>query len=273
MPGGAAAHGAPIAGIGALPPNTASGVAGVEERLRWVRDRIAHAAERTGRDPASVTLIGVTKGVEAARVQAAVAAGLRDLGENRVQEALPKIAAVAPGPRWHLIGHLQRNKAQMAVRAFAVIHSIDGLRITEAVDRAAGALGRQVPVLIEVNVAGEATKYGCAPSAADALLRAIRGCRHLTSIGLMTVAPQVEDPEAVRPIFRQLRALRDRLQATVAGEAFRELSMGMTNDFEVAIDEGSTMVRIGRAIFGERAPAATGEASIQGGEERAGGVR
>ncbi len=227
-------------------------MAGVEERLRRVGERIAHAAERAGRDPASVTLIGATKGVDTARVRSAVTAGLRDLGENWIQEAAPKIDAVGPGPHWHLIGHLQRNKVSPAVRAFEVIQTIDSLRLAEAVDRAAGRLGRQMPVLLEVNIAGEATKYGCAPDDVERLLRAIGGCRHLAPIGLMTVGPLVEDPQAIRPVFRQLRVLRDRLQAAGADEALRELSMGMSGDFEVAIEEGATMVRVGRAIFGER---------------------
>ncbi len=227
-------------------------MADVDVRLRRVRDCIAHAADRAGRDPAAVTLIGVTKGVEAARVQDAVTAGLRDFGENWIQEAAPKIAAVGPGPRWHLVGHLQRNKVRAAVAAFAVIQTIDSLRLAEAVDRAAGRLDRLMPVLLEVNVAGEATKYGCAPDDVERLLRAIGGCRHLAPIGLMTVGPLVEDPEALRPVFRQLRVLRDRLRAGVGGEAFRELSMGMSGDFEVAIEEGATVVRVGRAIFGER---------------------
>ncbi len=222
----------------------------MEERYRAVVQRIAHAAERAGRDPASVRLIGVTKGRDAAQVREAVVAGLRDLGENRVQEAVPKIEAVGPGPLWHLVGHLQRNKARLAVGQFQVIHSLDSLRIAEAVDRAAGEAGRRVPVLIEVNVAGEATKYGLAPGAVGDLVEKVRACGFLDPIGLMTVAPIANDPETVRPVFRELRAMRDRLRAGMAGGAFRELSMGMSGDFEVAIEEGATMVRIGRALFG-----------------------
>ncbi len=229
-------------------------MSGVEEGLKSVRDRIARAAERAGRDPASVTLIGATKGVEAARVQAAFAAGLHDFGENWIQEAVPKITAVGPGPRWHLIGHLQRNKVRAAVRAFEVIQTLDSLRLAEAIDRAAGRLDRQVPVLVEVNVAGEATKHGCGPDDVEGLMTAIRRCRHLVPVGLMTVGPLVQDPAAIRPVFREMRLLRDRLRIRAAGEEFRELSMGMSGDFEMAIQEGSTMVRIGRAIFGERAP-------------------
>lgn len=223
----------------------------VAERLREVRDRIARAAQRTGRDPASVALVGVTKGVDAARVRAAVSAGLWDLGENRVQEALRKMAEVGPGPRWHLVGHLQRNKAKHAVGLFVLIHAIDTAALAQAVDRAAGAIGRRVPVLLEVNVSGEPTKFGVAPADLETLVEAVVRCPYLEPAGLMTVAPPSDDPERVRPVFRALRALRDRARRRV-GEPFRELSMGMSDDFEVAIEEGATMVRIGRAIFGER---------------------
>lgn len=224
----------------------------MEERYRAVVERIASAAERVGRDPASVRLIGVTKGRDAALVREAVAAGLRELGENRVQEAVAKIEAIGPGPIWHLVGHLQRNKAKLAVQRFQVIHSLDSLRIAEAVDRAAGEYGRRVPVLIEVNITGESTKYGLAPGEVAGLVERVLACSFIEPIGLMTVAPLAKDPEAVRPVFRELRELRDRLRDGVAGEAFRELSMGMTDDFEVAIEEGATMVRLGRALFGDR---------------------
>jgi len=232
-------------------PNTASGVSGVDERLEAVRRRIAHAAARAGRDPATIMLIGATKSVDPDRVRAAFQAGLRDFGENRVQEALPKIAAVGAGPQWHLIGHLQRNKARQAVGSFAVIHSIDTAALTQTLDRAAGASGRRVRVLIEVNAGGEATKFGVSPGAAEDLVGALGRCEWLEPVGLMTVAPAAPDPQVVRPVFRALRDLRDRLRP-LAGEMFRELSMGMSDDFEVAVEEGATMVRIGRAIFGER---------------------
>jgi len=232
-------------------PNTASGVLGVEERLEIVRQRIARAAVRGGRDPASITLIGATKSIDVDRVRAAFHAGLRDFGENRVQEAVPKIAAVGAGPRWHLIGHLQRNKARHSVGAFGVIHSIDTVALAETVDRAARLTGRRVSVLIEVNVGGEATKFGVAPGAMESLVGALGACEWVQPVGLMTVAPPAQDPEAVRPVFRTLRELRDGLQRQL-GDTFRELSMGMSDDFEVAVEEGATMVRIGRAIFGER---------------------
>lgn len=235
-----------------MPPDEyRSGVLGVEQRLRSIRIRIAHAADRAGRDPAAVTLIGATKTVEAAAIRDAFAAGLHDFGENRVQEAIDKIAVVGPGPQWHLIGHLQRNKAKAAARVFAMLQSIDSLKVAQAVDRAAHDLGRRVPFLIEVNVAGEPTKYGVPPDAVGEMFGALRECPHLEPVGLMTVAPLVDDPETVRPIFRALRELRDRLRDERAGGAFAELSMGMSGDFEVAIEEGATMVRIGRAIFAE----------------------
>ncbi len=224
----------------------------MEERFRRIRERIAHAAERAGRDPGSVLVIGATKNVDAARVREAAAAGLTDFGENRIQEALPKIAAVGPGPRWHFIGHLQRNKVKPAVEHFGMIHSIDTRALAGAVDRAADGAGKRIEVLVEVNVGAETTKYGAAPAEVDALVRELVACRHLVPIGLMTVAPESRDPEVVRPFFRSLRVLRDRLRSGSVGEGFRELSMGMSGDFEIAIEEGATMVRIGRAIFGER---------------------
>jgi hypothetical protein len=239
-------------GIPGPPPNTGSGVSGVVQRLQQVRDRIADAAARAGRDPASITLIGAAKTVDAERVREAFQAGLLDIAENWVQEALPKIAAVGPGPRWHFIGHLQRNKARAAAGVFDVVHSLDGPRVAQTLDRAARDLGRRLRVLIEVNVAGEPTKYGVAPEAVPGLLAALRGLPHLEPVGLMTMAPMTETPESVRWVFRSLRLIRDRLLAGEAGAAFNELSMGMSGDFEVAVEEGSTMVRIGRAIFGER---------------------
>jgi hypothetical protein len=225
----------------------------VEERLNAVRQRIAGAAARVGRDPASVVLVGATKGVDAARVRAGVAAGLTDLGENRVQEAVPKIRAAGPGPRWHLIGHLQRNKARLAAEHFEVIHSIDSPAVAAALDRALerAATGRRLAVLIEVNVAREPTKHGVPLEDAGGLVAAVRACRHLDAVGLMTVAP-IGRPEIVRPVFRALRRLRDDLRTGLGAEALTELSMGMSDDFEVAIEEGATMIRIGRAIFGER---------------------
>lgn len=220
----------------------------ITDRLTRVRERIDAACRRAGRSPDQVTLVGVSKGFPAEAIAEACAAGLRDVGENRVQEAAPKIEALAVQgvrPRWHLIGHLQSNKAKTAADLFAIIHSIDSLRIAEAISRRAQ---RAVPVLLEVNVSQEASKYGFPMDEVVPALPAVQALPNLDVRGLMTVAPLVGDPEAVRPVFRALRELRNRL-------GLRELSMGMTGDFEVAIEEGATMVRVGRAIFGER-PAA-----------------
>ena len=217
----------------------------IAENLARVRERIDAACRRAGRSPDEVTLVGVTKGFPPEAVAEAVAAGLRDAGENRVQEAADKIEALAARgvrPRWHLIGHLQSNKAKTAIDLFAILHSVDSIRIAETISRRAR---RPVPILLEVNVAQEASKFGFSIDEVPSALSAIQDLPNLDVRGLMTVAPLAADPEAVRPVFRQLRELRDAL-------GLRELSMGMTDDFEVAIEEGATLVRVGRAIFGER---------------------
>jgi pyridoxal phosphate enzyme (YggS family) len=223
----------------------------IAERAAAVRERIARACARAGRDPASVRLIAVSKTFGPEAVAEALAAGIREFGENRVQEALAKIPAVAelaaqrglPAPTWHLVGHLQTNKARAAAGAFAILHGIDSTRLLQALDRAAAAPTR---VLLEVNVAGEPTKFGFAPEDVAGAVALAQTLPHIEVAGLMTVAPRAEDPEAVRPVFRGLAELARQL-------GLPELSMGMTEDFEVAIEEGATMVRIGRAIFGERA--------------------
>ena len=217
----------------------------IERNLAAVRERIEAACARAGRSPDGVTLVGVTKTVPVEAIAEACAAGLRDAGENRVQEAVPKIEALdALGvrPRWHLIGHIQRNKAKLAAERFAILHGVDSVRLAEALNARAQ---EHVPVLLEVNVGQETSKFGFDPTALPQALADIAPLTHLDVRGLMTVAPQVDDPERVRPLFRRLRGLRDEL-------ALEELSMGMSDDFEVAIEEGATMVRIGRAIFGER---------------------
>ena len=210
-----------------------------------VRERIGRACDRACRERASVRLIAVSKTHPVAAVEAAYAAGIRDFGENRVQEALPKIAAArAHGvdATWHLIGHLQTNKAAAAIDAFDILQSVDSIRLAEALS---GRTSHKLTVLVEVNVAGEASKEGVAVEDAPALVRHLGQFPNIAPAGLMTVAPRVENPEQVRPVFRRLRELRDELRLP-------ELSMGMTDDFEVAIEEGATMVRVGRAIFGGR---------------------
>lgn len=227
------------------------------DNLARVRERVRRAAERAGRDPAEVTIVAVTKGVEASTVQAALAAGVTDIGENRVQEARGKFQQldVPQGVRRHMIGHLQTNKVRHALALFDVIHSLDRPSLGEALSRRATSLGVVVPVLVQVNVAGEATKHGVAP---DEVLNFVRDMARLPGIrieGLMTMAPYAEDPEMVRPVFRRLRELREQVaEADIQGVHMHCLSMGMTNDFEVAVEEGSTMVRIGTALFGNRNP-------------------
>ena len=218
----------------------------VAEQLTRVRERMAAACRRAGRSPDEMTLVGVSKGVPAQRVAEAYAAGLQDMGENRVQEAAAKIEALAAQgvrPRWHLVGHLQTNKAKTVTGLFAILHSVDSVRLAQALSRRAR---EPLPILLEVNVAQEASKFGFTPQEVASSLRSIVDLPNLDVRGLMTIAPQTDQPESVRPVFQRLRELRDEL-------GLRELSMGMTNDFEVAIEEGATMVRVGRAIFGERA--------------------
>jgi pyridoxal phosphate enzyme (YggS family) len=226
--------------------------AGVAARLAEVRRRIAAAATAAGRDPAGVTLVAVGKTFPAAAVQAAVAAGVTDLGENRVQEAATKRPHVTGG-RWHLIGPLQRNKARTALEVFDVVHTLDRPELAERLELllAESWPQRSLPVLLEVNLGDEPQKAGVQPAAAAALLRHLLACSHLEARGLMAIPPWREEPEASRPYFRALRELRDRLEAEV-GVPLPELSMGMSHDFELAIAEGATMVRVGTAVFGAR---------------------
>ena len=222
-------------------------------RLADVRARIARAAGRAGRDPASVRLIAVSKTFPAEYVRAAAAAGQIDFGENKVQEALLKIEQTADLPlRWHLIGHLQSNKAKKAAR-FDAVHSVDGPVLLQKLDEAAAAAGRRIDLLVQVDLAGEATKHGAREDELTAIFDAARSARSCRCAGLMIIPPAVDDPEAARPYFRQLRDVRDRLVARgVDASMLQELSMGMSHDFEVAIEEGATLVRVGTAIFGGR---------------------
>lgn len=228
----------------------------ISDRLSAVRERIARAAARAGRPPSEVTLVGICKTFPSESVRAAAAAGLVDLGENRVQEAEAKIAATAdlrPGLRWHLVGHLQKNKARKAAALFDRVHSLDDLELGRKLAAAAADLGRRLPVLVQVDLAGEATKSGCPESELFALLEGLRGLEALVVDGLMVLPPYLDEPGQVRPYFRRLRLLRDqaRERGLLAGG---ELSMGMSHDFEVAVEEGATLVRVGTALFGERAP-------------------
>jgi hypothetical protein len=229
----------------------------IAERVGAVRERIARAAARAGRSPDDVVLVAVAKTHPAEAVREAFEAGVRDFGENRVQEAEHKIAATADlrpaGLRWHLIGHLQGNKARKAAPLFDLIHSADSTELLQRLDRVAAASGRTVRALLQADLAGEATKFGIPD---DALFTTLEAACELGSVraeGLMILPPWSEDPEASRPYFRRLRELRDaaRSRGLLAGA---ELSMGMSHDLEVAIEEGATLVRVGTAIFGERPP-------------------
>ena len=226
----------------------------IADRLAGIRERIAAAARSAGRNPASVRLVAVSKTFPITAIREAYAAGQRDFGENRVQEALQKIAAGTDLEiRWHLLGHLQTNKARKAGPAFAAIHSVDSIELLQKIDAAATDEGRTPELLIQVDLAGEATKFGAAPGEVPRLLDAAAACRAARVTGLMTMPPVPESPEDARPWFKRLRDLRDEwLAAGVPAPMLRELSMGMSADFEAAIQEGSTMVRVGTAIFGSR---------------------
>lgn len=229
---------------------------GIQERVDTVRARMAAACERAGRQPGDVRLVAVSKTYPPEMVEAAVRAGCDCFGENRVYEALPKIEACPGHLEWHFIGHLQRNKVQHVVPAFALIHAVDSLRLLERIETVADAAGTRAAVCLEVNVSGEASKFGLAPADVPAVLEAASAMAHVAVQGLMTMAPFNPDAETARPVFRRLREWRDRW-AGESGFALSELSMGMSNDFEVAIEEGATRVRVGSSIFGKR-PAADG---------------
>ena len=217
----------------------------IERNIQRLKERVQRAAERRRRSPEEITIVAVAKTVGIDAILTAYGVGISQFGENRVQEAKPKIeqlSSLAPDIIWHMVGHLQTNKVKTAVDIFDIIESVDSLKLAEAISLRASKV---VPILIQINVVGEETKSGFSPTE---LLRDVEKIRTLPNLdvrGLMTIGPLISDPEEVRPVFRQLREMRDRL-------GLAHLSMGMTDDFEVAIEEGATMIRIGRAIFGER---------------------
>ena len=224
----------------------------IAERVAAVRERIARAAERASRSPGDVTLVAISKTHPAEAVRAAFAAGVRDFGENRVQEAEPKIASTADlGASWHLVGHLQSNKARKAAALFGLIQSVDSLDLAQRLARVGAEVGRPVRVLFQVDLAGEETKFGLAESDLLPALEGLRGKEGLRIEGLMVLPPWFDDPERARPYFRRLRSLNDQAHAAGLLEG-RHLSMGMSHDFEAAVEEGATIVRVGTAIFGER---------------------
>ena len=226
----------------------------IADRLAEIRGRMASAARSAGRDPSSVRLVAVSKTFPIEAIREAHAAGQRDFGENRVQEALQKIGASADlSIRWHLIGHLQTNKARKAAPAFATIQSVDSVELIQKLDQAAADSGHAPELLIQVDLAREATKHGAPLAEVPRLLEAAAACRAARVVGLMTLPPIPDTPEDARPWFRRLRDLRDDwLAAGVPASMLRELSMGMSGDFEVAIQEGATLVRVGTGIFGSR---------------------
>jgi len=216
-----------------------------------VRERMARAAERSGRKLDEIRLVAVSKTVEPERVREAIAAGVTDVGENDVQEAAAKWPEVGSGARWHMIGHLQRNKAAQAVQIFDMIQTVDSLRLAEAIGRRATAAGRTVAVLLQVNTSGEESKSGAAPGEVERLLDGVREVEGVRVEGLMTIGRWDPDPERARPEFRLLGELARRLEQG-CGARMRWLSMGMSHDFEIAIEEGGNLIRVGTGVFGPR---------------------
>jgi pyridoxal phosphate enzyme (YggS family) len=219
----------------------------ISRRLETIKERMASACQRSGRDVRSARLVGVSKTQPVKLVQAAVEAGLGIVGENYVQEAQARIEALGHGVEWHFIGRLQSNKAKYAVRMFDLIHSVDNLKLARELSRRAGESDIIQPVLVEINIAGEESKGGVSPDEAERLIHEVGELPHLELRGLMTMPPFFDQPEKVRPFFAELRRLAERI-----GPPLKELSMGMSGDFEVAIEEGATLVRVGTALFGPR---------------------
>lgn len=224
-----------------------------EQRLAAVEQRIVSACARCGRSRDAVTMVAVAKKFGPESVSEAAACGVGVLGENRVQEALHKIPLCPGQLEWHMVGHLQRNKVRDAVRLFRMIHSVDSVRLLDAINEASQSEGVVMPVCVQVNVAGESSKFGLEPDALPALLEHAGSAMHVDVVGLMTMPPFAEDPEDVRPYFARLRELRDRARAQ-SGFGLPGLSMGMSHDFEIAIEEGATWVRLGTVLFGRRPP-------------------
>jgi len=234
-------------------PDDSGSTDDVTERLTEIRSRITAACRRSDRDPSSVTLVGASKVQPVARLQAAWDAGLRVFGENRVQEARDKQPRLPAAAEWHLIGPLQSNKARLAVSLFTVFHAVDRLKIGRVLDREATRQDRPPAVFLEVNLGAETTKHGFAPDALPDAAVEFAGLEHLRLVGLMAIPPQEDDEDRARTWFRRLRELRDELRRRLPGDSFPGwLSMGMSHDFEIAIEEGATHVRVGTALFGPR---------------------
>lgn len=225
----------------------------VKENLAKVKERIALAAERVGRDPSEIVLVGATKSVDVERIRAAIEAGLEHIGENYAQEAWAKYQQIGDAVTWHFIGHLQTNKAKLVVRFCRFVQSLDRLALAEELNKRAEQIGRIVDCLVEVNIGGEETKSGVPPSEVENLIRQVSQFPNIRVVGLMSMPPFLPDPEQVRPYFKQTRELFERLKnIDLPRVEMRYLSMGMSHDFEIAVEEGANMVRIGTAIFGPR---------------------
>lgn len=222
----------------------------MKKRLQAVQDKIEAAARAAGRDPQDITLIGVTKTHPIAAMQELVDLGLKDIGENKAQEVRDKFDLLDREARWHFIGHLQRNKVKYLIDRVAMIHSVESLSLAKEISKRALKAGRVMPVLLEVNVSGEESKFGLSPDGVEGFLKSLAPLEGLEPIGLMTMAPHYDDVERTRPVFKRLKDIFDGLKEK--GYPLRELSMGMSNDYQVAIEEGATMVRVGTAIMGQR---------------------
>lgn len=225
----------------------------IAENLKSVRQRIARCCEKSGRNPEDVTLICVTKEATIDEAGEVLGLGVRDLGENRVQELAAKHKVIGDKAIWHFVGHLQTNKVRYAVKIASLIHSVDSAKLAKEINKVASRLNNVQDILIQVNTSGEKSKFGISPDGVIDLLKEVVLYHNISIKGLMTIAPEVDNPELARPYFKKLRELKDKINALrITNYESLFLSMGMTNDFEVAIEEGSTMVRVGRAIFGER---------------------
>jgi pyridoxal phosphate enzyme (YggS family) len=225
----------------------------IKDNLARINERIAQAALKVGKHPQDITLVAVSKTVEDGKIREAISAGIKVLGENRVQEAKGKIASIGKLAAWHLIGHLQRNKVKDAVALFDLIQSVDSISLAQEIDRRAGQLNKQMPALIQLNIAQEATKYGTSTTDLWEMLQQISALKNISIQGLMAIPPLASNPEDSRPYFSQMQNLFEQIrQQNLTGVKMQYLSMGMSHDFEVAIAEGANMVRIGTAIFGAR---------------------
>ncbi|MDI6764523.1 MAG: YggS family pyridoxal phosphate-dependent enzyme [Thermodesulfobacteriota bacterium] len=222
----------------------------IRDNFLRVMERIEKAAQGAGRNPEEINLVAVSKTVESARIKEAIEAGVSILGENYVQEAQKKIDEIGRTVSWHFVGHLQSNKAKYAVRLFDMIHSLDSIPLAEELNRRAEKEGRTMNAMIEINLSGETTKFGAEEERAFDIARRVLNLSHLSLVGLMTMPPYFDDPRLSRPYYIRLRELKEKM--IKEGIPLRELSMGMSNDFEIAIEEGATFVRVGTAIFGER---------------------